>query len=73
MHFEKSNFFKAIFFSTLRILKCNPLFRGGFDYPVVKCPKKSSLNQQFIQIKVKYWFVPTQNGFCYMVRNKKWD
>lgn len=29
--FEKYGFFKGFYLSTKRILKCNPLFKGGYD------------------------------------------
>lgn len=29
--FEKFNFFKAFFLTTFRILRCNPLSKGGYD------------------------------------------
>ncbi|PIP13997.1 MAG: membrane protein insertion efficiency factor YidD [bacterium (Candidatus Stahlbacteria) CG23_combo_of_CG06-09_8_20_14_all_34_7] len=29
--FEKYNFFKALFLSIKRILKCNQFFKGGYD------------------------------------------
>ncbi|MEL7570899.1 MAG: membrane protein insertion efficiency factor YidD [Eubacteriaceae bacterium] len=29
--FEKYGFFKGLYLSTKRILKCNPLFKGGYD------------------------------------------
>ena len=29
--FSKFRFFKALFLTSLRILKCNPLFKGGYD------------------------------------------
>lgn len=72
--FENNNFFKAIYFSTLRIVKCNPLCDGGFDYPRINCPTNYKINQNFKQIKIKYWFVPTQDNQCLVVRhNKKWE
>ena len=33
--FKRFNFLKALWLSTTRILKCNPLFKGGID-PVPK-------------------------------------
>lgn len=36
---EKFGVFKGLFLSILRILRCNPLFRGGFD-PVPQKVKK---------------------------------
>src|SRR5690606_3865922 len=42
--FEKFNFFKASFLSIKRILKCNPLFKGGHDpVPLSKQEKQDSL------------------------------
>ena len=29
--FMKFNFFKALLLTVLRILRCNPLFKGGYD------------------------------------------
>ena len=29
--YKKFNFFKASFLATKRLLKCNPLFKGGYD------------------------------------------
>ena len=74
MQFENNNFFYALFFSTLRVLKCNPLFDGGFDYVKVKCPEKTQLNLKFKKIKVKYWKVPVKNNYCLILQhNTKWD
>ena len=74
MQFEHNNFFKALFLSTLRILRCNPLFDGGFDYVKTKCPNNRKLNLKFKKIKVKYWFVPTDDNKCIIIKhNKQWD
>ena len=38
--YEKFNFFKASFLTLFRILRCNPLFRGGYDpVPLTKTEK----------------------------------
>jgi putative membrane protein insertion efficiency factor len=72
--FEHNNIFKAILFSTIRILKCNPLFRGGFDYVKVKCNENDKLNLKFKKIKVKYWRIPADENHCLIVQhNKIWD
>ena len=54
---------KALAASTLRILRCNQLFDGGIDYPVVtfnppKPPSSLKLNDFCGKMKVIYWFVP---------------
>jgi putative membrane protein insertion efficiency factor len=54
---------KALAASTLRILRCNQLFDGGIDYPVVTFipPRQRALrklNGFSGKMKVIYWFVP---------------
>jgi putative membrane protein insertion efficiency factor len=75
LQFEHNSFFKALWFSTIRILRCNPLFTGGFDHPKVKCTPSDELNLEFKKIKVKYWRIPTdKQNICFIVRhNTKWD
>lgn len=75
LQFEHNSFLKAVFFSTLRILRCNPFFKGGFDHPKVKCSPNNQLNLEFKKIKVKYWRIPTgEQNLCYIIsHNKKWD
>lgn len=46
--FYKFNFFYAAFLSIKRILKCSPLFKGGYD-PV----PLSRIEKQFEQFKLK--------------------
>jgi len=53
--FETENFFKATVKTVLRILRCNQLFKGGIDYPVVT--KKFSVLKGK-KLKVKYWLIP---------------
>ena len=72
MQFEHNSFFKALLYSCLRILRCNPLFDGGFDYPQTRCRSKGRLH--FKRIQVKYWKVPVSNNQCLIVKhNNKWD
>lgn len=67
---ENNSFFKAIYFTITRILRCNQLFPGGFDYPKVKCNKKKIL---FKKIKVKYWYLPIDEKNCIIIKNWDWD
>ena len=68
-----NSFLKALFYSLVRILKCNQLFEGGIDYPVVKklfsspcllLPKHSSTS-------VHFWFVPKDKKSFYLVKAYK--
>jgi len=54
---------KALAASALRILRCNQLFPGGIDYPVVhfhptSMTKSLDVNGFYGKIKVIYWLVP---------------
>ena len=54
---------KAFVASTLRILRCNQLFKGGIDYPLVALmPTKPSSLLDFKpfcgKINIIYWLVP---------------
>ena len=43
--FEKFGFFKASFLSIKRLLRCNPLFKGGYDpIPLTRKEKQSKIN-----------------------------
>jgi len=64
---ENNSIFKAIYFTISRVLKCNQLFEGGFDYPVVNMPKHNNISYK--KIKVKYWLIPTKNGRYFVVKN----
>lgn len=64
---ESNNLLKALFFTILRILRCNQLFRGGIDYPIVK---KNSFKYEKLTIdKVKYWLVKKDGVYYYVIKN----
>ena len=65
--FECNRTDKALAQTTLRILRCNQLFAGGIDYPLVayKKPKLLELSQN---IQIKYWFVPKDKDFFYVIK-----
>ena len=65
-----SSFFKAIYFTITRVLKCNQLFAGGIDYPVIKLNKLQNVN--FEKIKIIYWYVPAKNNKYFVVKNREW-
>jgi putative membrane protein insertion efficiency factor len=54
---------KAFVASSLRILRCNQLFKGGIDYPVVEMHLQKpscilTFNAEYGKIDILYWFVP---------------
>jgi len=73
--FETSAPHAAMIKSTLRILRCNQLFPGGIDYPVIRYQAPPSLcltsylNILSGKIKIKYWFVPKAEGHYYVIKD----
>jgi putative membrane protein insertion efficiency factor len=76
--FEFNHPAKALLASSTRILKCNQLFKGGIDYPLVeyKAIKPSCLltfNTDCGKIAILYWFVPQsthpQNKDYYIIKD----
>ncbi|MDD3342436.1 MAG: membrane protein insertion efficiency factor YidD [Sulfurospirillaceae bacterium] len=62
---------KALWYSFIRILKCNQLFVGGIDYPVVdkKFALTSTLMPHKLQcIPIFFWFVPKDKQSFYVVK-----
>lgn len=68
-----NGFFLALWKSALRILKCNQLFPGGIDYPVV-----TSYFEPFSYIKpfkqksgkpIFFWFVFKKPNNYYIIRS----
>ncbi|QOG12808.1 membrane protein insertion efficiency factor YidD [Arcobacter sp. FWKO B] len=66
--FENNSFFKAIYHTITRILRCNQLFKGGFDYPTVwiDFKNKKILHKKLI---IKYWLVPNKDGSFLVIKN----
>lgn len=70
MQFKYNNFIKATSLIILRILKCNQLFVGGFDYPTTRIQKKQSLiflSENKIK-NIKTIFIPKEKDFYYIVK-----
>lgn len=68
---EKQGLFKAIFKICLRILRCNPLFIGGIEYPLIAIPSLKSTAPKLARpkmIKAYFWLVPHKNKF-YLIKS----
>ena len=62
---------KALWYSFIRILKCNQLFAGGIDYPVIrkKFALSSALKPHKPQcIPIFFWFLPKDKQSFYVVK-----
>jgi len=73
IQFEKRNPLVALAVSTLRILRCNQLFEGGFDYPVIPFePTQSPLAPETRKGFVPhYYLVPKQKGRALIIKKLK--
>lgn len=72
-YFKNENFFIASFKICLRILRCNQLFRGGVDYPVIKRKyAKATKLKKIAEIpKISYFLVPFKKNKFYLIKNFK--
>jgi putative membrane protein insertion efficiency factor len=68
-HFELNRADKAFAQSGLRILRCNQLFAGGIDYPVIKYTPPRLLCLMTKMPKVKYWFFPKEKSNFYVIKD----
>lgn len=58
---------RALAASTLRILRCNQLFAGGIDYPIVtftppQTIQSLDINRVCGKINIHYWLVPKEGS-----------
>ena len=65
-----SSIIKACFYSFLRILRCNQLFCGGIDYPVITKSFQNSLVATYTSksADIKFWFVPKTTKSFYVIK-----
>ncbi|NLY04038.1 MAG: membrane protein insertion efficiency factor YidD [Campylobacter sp.] len=67
--FQNNSFFKAFGAVIARILRCNQLFKGGIDYPLVKRDFRGvKFNPKNRNVKPKFWFVPYKDGRYYIIK-----
>ncbi|SFV75615.1 Protein YidD [hydrothermal vent metagenome] len=67
LNFKNNSISSAFYHSLIRILRCNQLFEGGIDYPLLDklTLKPAKLNVDAIQ----YWLVPNKKGQYYIIKN----
>ena len=67
LNFVNNSLSSAFYHSFTRILRCNQLFEGGIDYPLlnklVEKPTKLDV------AAVKYWLVPNKKNRYYIIKN----
>ncbi len=73
--FDTTNPLSATFNSAIRILRCNQLFNGGIDYPVVTYKPvrasyiKPNINNNYGKIEIIYWFVPKSTNRYFVIKD----
>jgi putative membrane protein insertion efficiency factor len=65
--FDTSSPHKALYQSSVRILRCNPLFDGGIDYPLISYTPPTYLLPYRVDMILKYWIVPKIGDSRYYV------
>ena len=67
--FELNRADKALVQTTLRILRCNQLFDGGIDYPIIKYTPPKLLCLVTKSFQIKYWIIPTKDNRFYVIKD----
>jgi len=65
--FENNPLHSAFYHSFIRIMRCNQMFPGGIDYPVVT--RQSFKPAVSMPVAIKYWFVPQQKNRFMIIKN----
>ena len=68
-----NGFFRALWASGLRILRCNQLFPGGFDYPIVSRQFSSFSKLKPFACKGAFyivaWYIPKGKNQYFLIRS----
>ncbi|MCR4942398.1 MAG: membrane protein insertion efficiency factor YidD [Campylobacter sp.] len=66
---KNNQIFLALLATFLRILRCNQLFKGGIDYPIIKKKFKQNFDPKRSNLQdIKFWFVPYKEGKFYVIK-----
>ena len=61
---------KALLYSSLRIARCNQLFRGGIDYPIVDYKRVNIITLSNLKnIKIRYWLIPNGGNRYFVIKS----
>lgn len=65
---ENNHIAIALLSSGLRIMRCNQLFKGGIDYPIVKKMIHHTVPYR-AGMTIAYWLVPRKAHSYYLIKN----
>ena len=67
LNFVNNSLSSAFYHSSTRILRCNQLFEGGIEYPLLD---KLIVKPAKLEVEsIKYWLVPNQKNRYYIIKN----
>ncbi len=67
LNFVNNSLSSAFYHSFTRILRCNQLFEGGIEYPLLD---KLSVKPENLTVEtIKYWLVPNKKDRYYIIKN----
>lgn len=73
--FKFNGLFRALCATAARILRCNPFFSGGIDYPIIARNFKFCVFSKVCEggfnartQKFKLWFIPYKKNRYYVIR-----
>ena len=67
LNFENNSISSAFYYTFTRILRCNQLFDGGIEHPLLnrlRC-RPTELRVE----DIKYWLVPDKKNHHYIIKN----
>ncbi len=67
LYFENNSISSAFYHSFTRILRCNQLFDGGVEHPLLDKLQCKPTNLRVEDIK--YWLVPDKTNRYYIIKN----
>lgn len=67
IQFRHNNLFEALWRTAGRIGRCNQLFHGGIDYPLIRFEHPSSFPKITKIPTVRYWLVPHSPTHAYII------
>ncbi len=67
LYFENNSISSAFYHSFTRILRCNQLFDGGVEHPLLDKLQCKPINLRVEDIK--YWLVPDKTNRYYIIKN----
>ena len=67
LNFVNNSLSSAFYHSSTRILRCNQLFEGGIEFPLLD---KLLLKPAILDVDtIKYWLVPNKKDRYYIIKN----